>query len=346
MDTLSLSSSAFRDAATCLKKFEYRWKDQLVPAPKDQPPSLRRGLWLHRTLELADLGLDWRDELVRMRDWAIEHQVLADKAHQLAEEVTDLTWGYLRYWREQNQDWTLVGTEVPLEFEPAPGVKLSATVDCLRRDKSGRLWIWERKCLAEIPDSDWRCVDPQTMLQLVLLKTREPVQGVVFDYVWSKSPPKLRVRKDGRLFAGDDQKQTTWLRLAEAAEEIKANWTPTIDWPSPEAYVEWLYARVTNDGLWFQRYPTIRSDEHLIENMQDVADTVRAIATASRTGHYRRAWHPLTCPLFCPYMRLCANEFQLGRRNEMMRTESFVPATQEMWDQGRGENNAVTDSAA
>ena len=63
---LSLSSSAYRDASNCLKRYQYRWLDNLVPVPRDAKPALRRGIWLHRTLELHDLGEPWEAELARM----------------------------------------------------------------------------------------------------------------------------------------------------------------------------------------------------------------------------------------------------------------------------------------
>lgn len=337
MADLSLSSSAYRDASNCLKRYEYRWLDNLVPAPKDQKPALRRGIWLHRTLELLDRGQDWVPELARMHEWAIEQGVDAQKAADLHSEVTDITRQYIAFWGERwiENQWFVEDTERVVEFSPTPGVRLTATVDVLKRDQAGRLWIWERKTTSDIPDSDWRCVDPQTMLQVVLLRTQEPVQGVVFDYVCTKKPPTMRVKKDGRLYAGDDERQTTALRLAEALPEIRRNWKPGIDFESPEAYVQWLNGRVVADALWFQRYPTIRDNNHLVENMRDVADTVRNVVAAHRRGHFPRAWNNLTCPLFCPYMRLCANEFQTGHRNEVMRREMFTEATQDMWDQGR-----------
>jgi hypothetical protein len=338
LEQLALSSSAFRDASNCLKRFEYRWVDELVPLVRNQGEALRRGLWIHRCLEMRDWGQDHSEELARMVTWALDNGAEALKTSELAHEVDYLVESYQRYWIDHPDPmgpWELAGTEVPVTFEPAPGVKLSATVDCLKKDNHGRLWIWERKTLGEIPDSDWRGVDPQTMLQLVLLRTGEPVVGVVFDYVWTKSPPVLRVKKDGMLYAGDDEKQTTMRRLAEALPQIRANWKHHLDFEGPDAYVQWLYGRVIADGLWFQRFPTLRSDAHLLDNMQDVADTVRAVVEARKRGHYRRAWNSFTCPRFCPYMKLCANEFQLGKRNEVIRETMFTKATQDMWDQGR-----------
>jgi hypothetical protein len=337
MVDLSLSSSAYRDASNCLKRYEYRWLDNLVPAPKDQAPALRRGIWLHRTLEMFDRGQDWADELARMADWAVNQGVDDQKVAELAAEVSDITRQYIAFWGErwQENQWFTEDTERVVEYSPTPGVRLTATIDVLKRDKLGRLWIWERKTLAEIPDSDWRCVDPQTMLQVVLLRTQEPVIGVVFDYVCTKSPPKLRVKKGGLVYAGDDERQTTALRLAEALPEIRAKWAPNLDFDSPEAYVAWLHGRVVADGLWFQRYPTLRDNDHLVENMRDVADTVRNVLAAERRDHYPRAWNNFTCPRFCPYIKLCANEYQIGRQNPVMRETNFVQATQDQWDQGR-----------
>src|SRR5215831_3451519 len=142
MDDLALSTSAFRDAAQCLKKYEYRWVDELVPLARNQSEALRRGLWIHRCLEMSDWGQDFQPELERMLEWAIGQQVDSAKAYTLASEVSDLCNEYLRHWSEEPDPmgpWQLAGTEVPVQFQPTEGVKLTATVDCLKKDNQGRL---------------------------------------------------------------------------------------------------------------------------------------------------------------------------------------------------------------
>lgn len=334
MDSLSLSTSAFNDAARCLKKYQYRWVEGLVPLPRDVRPVMRRGIWIHRCLQLADEGADWPVELDRMARWASAHDVEQEQVDTLRTETFDLVSDYLAYWSGKDDPlgpWTLDASEQPILWQATDKLRLTSTVDILKRDNKGRVWIWERKSTQEIPDSDWRTVDPQTMLQYIeARKTGMSVAGIIFDYICTRPGSQLRVKNDGHLYAGDERRATRARHFKATEAEMRAK-------GADEEYIEFIRQRVVQDGDWFQRYPTMRPDENADVTLHDVAGVVRSILDADKRGHYPRSINLLDCRLFCPYGKLCMREYQLGRPSPALREEYTIAQTDDLYGAGRSE---------
>jgi len=331
---ISLSTTGFNDAARCLKRYEYRWVDKLVPRPRDVRPALRRGVWIHRLLQLLDEGSVWELELQRMMDWALEHEVPEEDVLAMGQDVLELVKDYQAYWQGHDEapgPWETVGTEVPVSWEPKPGICLTSTIDVLKRDRQGRLWIWERKTTRDIPDSDWRTVDPQTMLQYIEARASgHSVSGIMFDYVSTLPGARLRVTKGGSLYSGDEQRQTRMRYWAPVEAELRSK-------HAGEAYISEMRSRVVAEGAWFQRYVAFRPDDNARLTLKDVAAVLRSIADAREKDYYPRAINLLDCRLFCPYAKLCMHEYQTGRRSEVYREEFMEPSTDDLFAMGRSD---------
>lgn len=327
---ISLSTSAFNDAARCLKRYEYRWVEGLVPPPRDVRPVLRRGVWVHRALELWDQGNDWTAELDRLEQWALYHEVDPNQVMAMRQEVDELVTDYVAYWDAREAGaWKTLDTELKLEWEPKPGVVLSATLDALKEDQRGRVWIWERKTTQDIPDSDWRTVDPQTMLQYQIARENGlRISGVMFDYIWTKPSPVLRVKKNGELYAGDENKIVR-------SRHFPAN--EMLEKGASSEYVRQLMGRVIDESAWFQRYPTFRPDDNAAQTIRDVVEVLVHIHQAETKGYYPRSVNLLDCRLFCPYGKLCMREYQLGRPSPALREEYVVQDSPELYAMGRSE---------
>lgn len=337
MEHLSLGTTAFNDAARCLKKYEYRHVLGLVPPPKEVRPTLRRGVWLHRCLQLIDLGQEWLPELDRMAIWGLENHVEPESIEQTVSEVRDLVEDYTAYWKGHERDmgvpgpWTTMETEFRACWSPRPELDLTSTVDILKRDGNGRLWIWERKSTMEIPDSDWRTVDPQTMLQFIELRnTGADVAGIIFDYICTRPGAQLRVKNDGTLYKGDEERRTRarYFKATEGELRMKG---------ASEEYIEQVRMRTVSDGEWFQRFPTMRPDANAELTLRDVASTIRGILDADKQGYYARSINVLDCRLFCSYGKLCMHEYQLGHDSPAMREEYMVQTSDDNYAMGRSD---------
>ena len=303
-----------------------------MPRPKDVRPVLRRGVWIHRCLQLADQGIDWIDELQAMQQWAAEQGIDQNEAFEMGREVNELVEDYLAYWQGHEEPpgpWTTENTEVPVEWEVRPGVVLSATIDVLKKDREGRLWIWERKSTQDIPDSDWRTVDPQTMLQYMIARHLGlPISGIVFDYICTRPGRVPRVTQQGRLYQSDEDMSTRGRFWARAEQDMRKR-------GQGDTYINLMRARIVSDAQWFQRYVTLRPDDNGMLTLQDVASMLRYIHSATERGYYPRSVNVLDCRLFCPYGKLCMAEYQLGHRSEARREEYLVLQNEDNWMMGR-----------
>src|SRR5262249_18024375 len=298
---LSFSTTAFNDAARCLKKYEYRWKENLVLKPRDTRPALRRGVWIHRCLQLWDDGSIWQTELAQMGKWAMDNGVPEEDTLQTMRETYELVQDYIAYWaghEESPGPYTTEETELKVEWCPAEGVKLTSTIDCLKRDRNGRLWIWERKSTQDIPDPEWRGIDPQTMLQYVEARRMGyDIAGIMFDYVVTRPARAPRVNKNGSIHGSDVAISTRGRYWAQTEAELRAK-------HASERYIDEHRSRIVSDGEWFQRYPMFRPDDNALQTLKDVASVVRSIKDAEKRDYWQRSVSILDCRMFCPYARL------------------------------------------
>lgn len=278
------------------------------------------------------MGDPWEPELELMWAWAIEQGIDAEEASTMSAEVRHLVEDYLAYWaghEEAPGPWTTENTEVKVEWEVRPGTTLTATIDRLAKDRDGKLWVFERKSTQDIPDSDWRTVDPQTMLQFMLARHMGlEVSGIVFDYICTRPGRVPRITQQGRLYQSDENMATRGRYFAEAENLMRKL-------HQPEEYINGWRARLVSDGQWFQRYVTMRPDDNGMLTLKDVAQTLRHIAAAQSADYYPRSINLLDCRLFCPYGKLCMAEYQLGHESQARREEYLTLSNEDNWMMGR-----------
>jgi len=283
-------------------------------------------------LQLADEGKDWLVELGRLWQWAVEQGIPSDDADGMYTEVRELCEDYLAYWQGHEEapgPWKYMASEIPMVWEPRPGTKLTATIDLLKVDAADRMWIWERKSTQDIPDSDWRTVDPQTMLQFMIARANGmPVVGIVFDYICTRPGRVPRITQAGRLHKSDEQMTTRSRAFAVAEREMRKS-------SQPEEYINEWRTRLVADAQWFQRYATLRPDDNAILTLKDVAQILRHIGAARDKDYYARSVNVLDCRLFCPYGKLCMAEYHLGHKSEALREEFVTASTEDNWMMGR-----------
>jgi hypothetical protein len=310
---LKLSTTAFNDASLCLKKYEYRWIHNLIAKPSGVSQPMRRGIWIHRALEVFDQGGDWQRALLECRHWAVERGVEEEKASEVFAECVLLVQGYIDFWKDDT--WEFVSSEERLVHQLNADLTLSATLDLLVKWRGG-FWLVERKSTGDIPNASWRTVDPQTMIQFALchLSEKYNVQGVIFDYILTKPAAVPRIKKDGKLYANTSP--TTSVAWEQAVRQEQVALRPMDSWLDRRS-------EFVRDGLWYQRYPVFKFDAAVKSTFDDLSGIVDRLRRAEAAGVYSRLNYLPICKRMCTYSSLCAHEYSTGHPAELLRRDNF-----------------------
>lgn len=325
-----ISTTAFNQAARCLKLYEYANVAHLIPRHGDLPPKIRKGIWAHKALEVHHSGGDWTDAIEDLYIWCVNHGVPEEQLGEIAESVEKLIDNYIAYWSTHDDilaDAEVISHEKAYTLEvPKYDAQLRATVDMIVKLRRG-IYIIEHKSTTNIPDADWRASDPQTMMQLYLAqKNGIKPQGVIFNYLLTKEPPVPQVLKNLTGFYANTA-QTTTAAFNQAWPKIRDNWRG--DFGEMEKFHDEMVLKYVNDNLWFQRYDAWRPEGHLKQTLKDLLMILRNLQACREAGHYPRSFHVFLCPQFCSYSGLCLAEYQEGRVLTERRETGFILDTGE-----------------
>lgn len=328
---MDISTGSYSEASTCLKRYEYHQVLGLVQKPQLWSKPLRRGVWIHRALEAHHKGESILNALNPMIDFAKEHGVPEDDIQELVREINDILMGYKVYWRQHGKPWKVVSSEEPIYFEYGDH-RYRATPDLIV-EEDNELWLVESKSTADIPNAQWRAVDPQTALQFIACHSsgKYKVAGIIFNYLLTAKPSIPKFKKDGEIYA--NTAVTTTLGWAKGVQAL-INERGDDYVKEHRAYIDEQATRYVADGKFYQRYAVRRPVEMLKSTMRDVIATMDALTEAKRTGHYRRSFNVFSCPRFCPYNDLCATEFISGKPS-ILREELYMRETPEIRAAGR-----------
>ena len=317
---LRVSTTQISYLQDCYRKYELRYIDKLVPKPPDIPHAMRRGVWIHACLEAVHRDEPVGPTLAALVSLAAAAGVSADEADKLREETFEIIDGYMKYWGDDKFKPVLLEKELEL---PLGEDTITATLDMLAEYKGG-LWIVEAKSTSHIPSPLWRGVDPQTALQLLAARHEgHPVQGVIFDYLWTKKPtvPRVKVRENG--FYANTGITTSWA-FEKCVPEVLDSWRGERD--EAERYLSEQRSRLVRDSDFFQRWTVSRDEGCLEETLRDVRHLLLHAKLCERTGYYPRSLNPRTCKArqnSCSYADLDMSEYIAGEQLIHMRKADF-----------------------
>lgn len=361
---LSLSTSAFSEIWTCLKRYEYHYEVGIVRKPKDTSKKMRLGSWDHALLHSLRLRRSLRVRLAELIEGARERGVLEEDIRAITEDVVRTMNGYQDYWAEKEDVIEPVAIEKTLKAMLGP-IEIRATIDNIGRHRGGN-WIVEEKTTQNIPGPLWRAVDPQTCLQLFVCEQNGiKIDGIIFDYLCTKVPAVPKIKKDGTFY--ENVKLTTSQAFAEAEANYRAWWKEKdeVDWATYNAmedgekkeekhreliarpgerqqYLTMKRAQLVNDAAFYQRYYVFRPDAVIRETLNAALFAAWQVTKAQESGVWPRSLNVLTCSRFCSYGKLCMVELSTGKVSESIRSEDFEIDTgwregQESWEEEEGE---------
>lgn len=203
---IRLSNSSTRALLRCEQKYVYKYVDGLAARIVALP--LKLGTWVHALLE-AKYEDGFHSGTKR---WQAKNQELAKGFKKLMpaerEYYGDLPTqadiimkGYEHTWKGEEEDWSIVDTELKVEHELGKGWVFVGKIDVVAEDHDG-LWIWDHKThKGAKPTDDYRIIDPQSALYVrfyELITGRKPT-GFIFNYLRTKLPSVPRLLKNGTL---------------------------------------------------------------------------------------------------------------------------------------------------
>jgi hypothetical protein len=317
-----------------LRKYEYSQIDRLAPKPARLSRAVRRGIWLHKAIEVYHQGQQWPLALGKLYKWAVDHGVAEEVASDIRQEVDGIMQGYIHHWRLE--PWKVILAEKPLIIQTKAGDTIRATIDMIIQDKMGANWIVEHKSTRQIPSSAWRAIDPQTALQaIVAAKAGFKIEGIIFNYLLTELPKIPRIKQNGEFYASNGMTTNAVFRDVVERQWPGYSMQPGSHGLKVREMVEAERGRIVNDGAFFQRYPVMRPVEQLKSTARDVQAVLGQIKEAQSVGYFPRSLNPMTCERFCSYQQLCSTEYATGKRAEYLRDTEYIVETDESQREGR-----------
>lgn len=169
----------------CPRQTYYKYVLRLKPKMTKKP--LKRGVWVHRLLEVHYKGGDWKAEHKRLSE---EFGKLFDEERDfygdLPREIGRIMRGY--FWHYKHADWKVHDTEFILETTFPDGSVFRCKIDLLIEDQFG-LWIVDHKSHARLPSLEFRLRDAQSADYVwCALQNGIPVRGHIWNYLRWKAP--------------------------------------------------------------------------------------------------------------------------------------------------------------
>lgn len=311
----------------CPKQAEYKYVDRLKPKTTGKP--LKRGVWVHRLLQVKYQGGDWLEE----------HRLLSAQFDKLFDEERDY-YGDLPTeillvmksyeWHYRESDWTQVHeVEHVIEVELPDGSIYRGKVDLVVEDQYG-LWIVDHKSHATLPSLDVRILDSQSADYVwAAIKAEIPVQGHVWNYIRWKAPSRPALAYAGKPSQRLSTREcdTDYPTFVKTIKEYQKDWGLKI---TPEISARAKYLK----GLAYRHGEPQRSTHFRRDVLERKPGMLSRVAREMYHTHRRMhdyPWHKKemvervperSCQFACSYSDLCAVELW-GGDGRALRTSRY-----------------------
>lgn len=312
----------------CRQAHHFRYVREIVP--KRRKIALERGTIMHEMIAANSEGKSWEEVLANYTEKF--NKLFAEEKVELGDLPTDLKRlmkGYLKHW--EGDDLTYVATE--LEVGP---IKLTETtafkgkIDGIVRDSSGRLWLMEHKTHKKFPKEQVRMQDIQTLIYVwALRKMGYDVQGIIWDYIRTKTPAEPELLKSGQLSKRKNIDTTvgTYLRAIKKHGLDKAD------------YADILEDLRNNEDSWFRRVYVPVQESMIPEILRDYKITSLEILALQHTPIRNLT---RDCG-WCDYFSICSAQVRGFDADYIMKAD-FKPAEDHYVNIRDGEEDGEDES--
>lgn len=217
---------------------------------------------------------------------------------------------------EDYDNYKFLQIELKVTYPLTDTISTPAVIDLVTQDDNG-IWLWEHKTGKEIPDSERRLKDLQTMVYVAILEEHlgYEIVGIVWNYLRTKEPVLPNVLKGGagagRVTIRKDI-DTTW-------EVYRAAIVENGEDPDDEYYAE-VRDRLQDreERVFFPRHrlPVLQSEEVLLRDFVVSAEEIET-ARALKEGYIpiRNVGYGCT---WCPFEKVCRAAILGGDQDDVI----------------------------
>ena len=249
-DKFRVSQSKVKTWRRCRQAYHYKYIEKL--RIKRKARALTFGTLVHKMIERHAEGDDPFEVLTEMDPKDLK-LFAAEKAEygEIIDDTRRIMTEYFEYWDEQPDPMIYErikgrSAEHNFEIEIIPDVVWNGKIDARAKYKGLRLLV-EHKSFKRRPGDDdrWRNLQSSTYFRAMDMLGWKPVDGVCWDYIWSKPPLLPGLLKDGTM----SRKSIDTLPTA-VADAVRMHGLKTSD------YKSFIDAVEKNRNKWFLRVHT------------------------------------------------------------------------------------------
>ena len=308
LETLQQTSySQQKTLLRCPKRYEYHYIRKLRPKRDDNRFLLGRAV--HKFLEDYYSAQIVKDGILpaskeqafatgfqTFKQYVEEHFPDDEEAFQQADLAENIIKNY-HDWAKENDDFSVLGTEVPFEFEVA-NAKFRGVFDGIV-ERGGKYWILEHKTATQIK-TEHTLRDKQISVYVLAAQTLGvPVSGVIYNTLKKAVPQKPKILKSGKLSKSLGQ-NITYESYLQAIHELGQ---------SPSLYEDVLSQLRERENPFFHRESVTRTEETAKAVLKDIEQTEKLKQGIVQAGYFPRN-DTKDCAWDCPFSELCLAELE------------------------------------
>lgn len=284
----------------CRRAYHYKLVEFLRRRRKSRP--LQFGSIVHKMLEVYANGDDPFEVLDKIAD---QHgPMFAAEREEYGDIITDIRCimqEYFDYWDDDHKGIRYVrmrGRSSEHLFEvDHKDIRIKGKIDAIATTK-GMRWLVEHKTFGSLPNEDhrWRNIQGAVYIKVMQLMGWKPVDGVLWDYIKSRSPARPELLKSGKM--SERRINSLPSRVIETLKQHSLN---------PKEFSTLILSAEHNRRDYFQRIfnPT---KQHVVDALWkeflDTANEMQELHGKSNTMNIERH-----CD-WCEYEPICRAELQ------------------------------------
>jgi hypothetical protein len=257
-----VSQSKVKRYRNCRYAYHLKYVEGFRKKRKARP--LQFGSIVHKMIETYAGGQDpfkMLDAIEVNQGQMFRSQI--DELGNIIRDIGEIMEDYFEYWEEREDDITYLRrngilAEHLFEVEIAPGIVCKGKFDAFVRSK-GLRWLAEHKTFGREVSEDHRWRDIQSCIYIRVndMLGYTPVDGTLWDYIYSKAPTEPKVLKSGALSTKNVNTLPSTVRrvlrenrlprsrakaLIQAAENHRSKYFKRVYTPRKDAVIDVLFS--------------------------------------------------------------------------------------------------------